>query len=272
MISRALVLLLPLLAACGSQTEEPRASDPEPAAPVVSGDYVAEGVPGWPDGATIRLTVGDGEIRFRGDCNEFSGPASWQLDGNRSATVDFDAGPFAGTELGCAPAAMARDDWMTRFFERASTITLDGTDVALRDERTEIWFVPAAETGGQEEPAVPLEGTDWRLTSIGADDGDTGSILEVPGSVRSTVSIADGNARFATGCNGGNAAVTVEGDELRVSPGMLTQVACTGIEDQVEAAVLRVWGRAGRVTWRISGESLTVSTRDGRHQLHYDAS
>lgn len=263
-----------LLTGCGSTT--PREDDPgtraapQPGSADLAGEYVGH-VPGWPDGTEIRLTLGDGTIGFRADCNEFSGDARWKLRAREEDSGDFRAQRLGGTEMGCAPEAMERDQWMVDFFSSADTIALSGTDVALRAGSREVWFVPADEEAEVEPPAVDLVGTTWRLTGIEETDGDMSAMTIVPEDVDATLSLERRHADFTMGCNEAGADFTVEGDRLVLGEAMVTQVRCLGAVADVENAILRVLGRPGDLTWSIAGRELTLRTHDQCHALRYVA-
>jgi hypothetical protein len=111
----------------------------DPADPV-AGEYVGDGpVRFFPDGSEpIRLTLSGGEISFTAGCNHFSGHASWDDGVLRT-------GVLGGTEMGCPGIRQEQDDWMVHFFGSEPTIHRDGSDVRLRSDQGEVWFVPADE-------------------------------------------------------------------------------------------------------------------------------
>ena len=256
------VLAMTVLSACGQQTVAPRAEDPTKADSV---SYLAEGLPDWAGGVDrLELDLSHHEMRFSAGCNQFSGPVTWQADG------DFEAGPLAGTEMGCEQQAMDADAKLADFFQRADHLELDGTDIQISAGGQGIWFVPTSEIAGEDPAAVELEGTQWTLTGIGEYDGDVGSMMSLPKDVTSTLRIDQGDLTFDDGCNDGFGHVRIDGDELVLSGVGVTLVGCLGPKGDVEQGVLRVL-KDGRVTWSIDGKHLMLLTKDHRYQLDYQA-
>jgi heat shock protein HslJ len=110
----------------------------------------------------------------------------------------------------------------------------------------------------------PLRGTNWVLTdrvSIGTPlDGVT--VDAVFDAKRVTGS---------SGCNGYSRSYTTNGSRMTIKDdGVSTLIACEGAAGTVEQKYLATLNRVGR--WRISGSTLTLSTRGGRRLLVYRAS
>jgi heat shock protein HslJ len=253
-----LALLLPLLAACGSDTATPGDADPDLA---IGGDYVSNGLPApFKDGDVMRLTLDDGSIGFQATCNSMSGNASWD-DG----VLRVDS--IGGTEMGCPGAGFDQDEWLVDFFSSEPAVALDGDDLSITRGDDTIWFVPAEEGGGA-GPAVPLDGTVWTLTGIEETDGDSVGITGVPGKVEATLTIEGQRMLVRAGCNRGSADVLVSDDRLELEPLALTKMACAGVAGEVERGVLQVLD-GSPLTWRINGTQLRLE--NGDHALVYDA-
>ena len=254
-----LALLLPLLAACGSDTATPGDADP---APAIGGDYVSNGLPApFGDGDVLRLTLADGTASFQATCNTMSGNATWD-DG----VLRVDS--IGGTEMGCPGAGFDQDEWLVDFFSSEPAVKLDGDDVSITRGEDTIWFVPAEEGGVGAAPGVRLDGTVWNLTGIEETDGDSVGIMGVPRKVEATLTIEGQRLLVRTGCNRGSADVLVSDDRLELEPLALTKMACTGVADEVERGVLRVLD-GSPLPWRISGTQLRLE--NGDHALVYDA-
>ena len=231
----------------------------------MGGAYTADGLPEWGRGVDrLALDLGDDELHFSAGCNQFSGPVSWEANGH------FEAGPLAGTEMGCEQRAMDVDAKLVDFFQRADHLTLDGNDISLRAGKEEIWFVPTSDQPWEQPAAVDLEGTRWTLTGFGEYSGDMGSMSSIPDGVTSTLLIEDGQLRFDDGCNDGFGRVRVDGGHLVLHDVGSTLKGCLGPEGDVESSVLRVLD-AARVAWSINGKHLVLITTDHRYQLDYDA-
>jgi heat shock protein HslJ len=109
-----------------------------------------------------------------------------------------------------------------------------------------------------------LRGTNWVLTdrvSLGTPLNDV-AVNAVFGAKR---------VEGTSGCNGYSSSYTTNGSRMTiVNDGVSTQIACGGAADKVEKRYRTALTRVGR--WRISGATLTLSTRAGRRLLVYRAS
>jgi heat shock protein HslJ len=111
---------------------------------------------------------------------------------------------------------------------------------------------------------TPLRGTNWVLTdqvSLGTPLADV-AVNAVFGAKR-----VEGSA----GCNGYSSSYTTDGSSMRIrNDGVSTLMACEGAAGKVEPKYLDALARVRR--WRITGTTLTLSTRAGRRLLVYRAS
>jgi heat shock protein HslJ len=256
-----LALLLPLLAACGSETATPGDDIPAPDQGI-GGDYVSNGLPApFTDGDVMRLTLADGSISFQATCNSMSGNATWD-DG----VLRVDS--IGGTEMGCPGAGFDQDEWLVDFFSSEPAVALDGDDVSITRGEDTLWFVPAEEGGVGAGPAVPLDGTVWTLTGIEETDGDSVGITGVPGKVEATLTIEGDRIQIETGCNTGGGRVTVVDDRLELRNLGFTLKGCLDVAGEVERGVLQVLD-GSPLTWRINGTQLRLE--NGDHALVYDA-
>ena len=74
-----------------------------------------------------------------------------------------------------------------------------------------------------------------------------------------------------SGCNGYTSSYTTNGSRMTITnDGVSTLIACEGAAGKVEPKYLAALARVGR--WRITGTTLTLSTRTGRRLLVYRAS
>jgi len=75
----------------------------------------------------------------------------------------------------------------------------------------------------------------------------------------------------SSGCNGYTSSYTTSGSRMTITnDGVSTLMACEGAAGEVETKYLAALARVGR--WRITGTTLTLSTRGGRRLLVYRAS
>jgi heat shock protein HslJ len=261
--SVGLVVLVAVLSGCG---EENVAGFADPGAPngPVDGEYVGDGpVRVFPDGSEpIRLTLRDGEISFTAGCNQFSGQATWDDGVLRTSAL-------GGTEMGCPGARQAQDEWMVEFFGSSPTLERDGTDLAVRSDGEQLWFVPADEVAS-EDPGdeADLVGTTWRLTGVAERDGDSTGIMVIPDDVLATIRFEDHEVRIKPGCNEGGGPVRIEAGTITFTDDIvLSTAACPDARGEIERDVMRVL--RDTVKWSISGDELRLVTRDGRHELVY---
>jgi heat shock protein HslJ len=109
-----------------------------------------------------------------------------------------------------------------------------------------------------------LRGTNWVLTdrvSLGT-PLDGVAVNAVFGSKR---------VEGSSGCNGYSSSYTTDGRRMRIrNDGVSTLMACEGAAGKVETRYLDALTRVRR--WRVTGQTLTLSTLAGRRLLVYRAS
>jgi heat shock protein HslJ len=126
-------------------------------------------------------------------------------------------------------------------------------------------LVTAASTSaGGASTRPPLRGTNWVLTSrvsIGTPLDDV-AVNAVFGAKR---------VEGTSGCNGYSSSYTTNGSRMTITnDGVSTLIACEGAAGKVEPKYLDTLTRVRR--WRITGQTLTLSTSTGRRLLVYRAS
>jgi heat shock protein HslJ len=125
-----------------------------------------------------------------------------------------------------------------------------------------VGFTSAAADAARARP--PLRGTNWVLTdrvSLGTPLDDV-AVNAVFGARR---------VEGSSGCNGYSSSFTTDGSRMRIrNDGVSTQMACPGADGKVEPKYLDALTRVRR--WRITGQTLTLSTSAGRRLLVYRAS
>jgi heat shock protein HslJ len=111
---------------------------------------------------------------------------------------------------------------------------------------------------------TPLRGTNWVLT----DRVSIGTPLD---GVAVNAVFDTRRVGGSSGCNGYSNSYTTDGARMSIrNDGVSTQIACEGPAGKVEPAYLDALHRVGR--WRVTGTTLTLSTRAGRRLLVYRAS
>jgi len=121
---------------------------------------------------------------------------------------------------------------------------------------------PATSSADRARP--PLRGTNWVLT-------DRVSLGTPRDGVAVNAVFASKRVSGTSGCNGYSSSYTTNGARMTISnDGVSTLIACGGAADKVETKYLAALERVGR--WRITGSTLTLSTRAGRRLLVFRAS
>jgi heat shock protein HslJ len=123
---------------------------------------------------------------------------------------------------------------------------------------------PGSPASAASRSRTPLRGTNWVLTdrvSLGTPLDDV-AVNAVFGAER---------VEGSSGCNGYSSSYTTDGSNMRIrNDGVSTLMACEGAAGKVETKYLDALTRVRR--WRITGTTLTLSTRAGRRLLVYRAS
>lgn len=121
--------------------------------------------------------------------------------------------------------------------------------------------VPEGDSSSAEEtaePAIPLTGSRWVLTSVetagasvqGMDDPEAYFQIDEKGEVSGS-----------TGCNGFGGSAEVGDDVITFEPLIATKKACSGELGQIDSAMLGVL--RGDVTTEVVGEEITLTNADG---------
>jgi heat shock protein HslJ len=185
-----------------------------------SGEYVvtAATVGGSPHafvkGSEVRLTLEDGRLGITAGCNHLFGDYSLAYS---PADLVLTAGTIGGTEMGCAPALMAQDSWLARFFSEPVSV---GTDpLTLTSGDTVLTLTPRTVV----HPDQNLVGVAWVLDGV----IDGGSVSSIPDGPEVVLTLEGTDVAGLTGlCNGFGADVTIADDKIRWMPHMRTLMAC----------------------------------------------
>lgn len=205
-------------------------------------------------GTKIRLGFHHGTVSASAGCNNMGG--EYEIDSGALVV-----GQMATTDMGCAADLMDQDQWLAHFLSSKPAVSLDGNDLVLTSDTTEITFLDRSVA----EPDQPLTGITWGLTTI--IDGEMAS--SVPVTVTPTLLFKDdGTVEIYDGCNSGGGQYTVEGQTLKLSQVVSTQMACGGDKDAVAAAIRQVLG-AQEIQFSIDHSTLSLQA-SGRG-LQYDA-
>jgi len=209
-------------------------------------------------GTKIRLGFSNGMLSASAGCNSMSGQYDLQ-DG--SLRVD----QLATTDMGCPQNLADQDKWLSDILTASPTVELDGNDLLLTSDKTEITFLDR-ETA---EPDQPLAGITWSLTTV--INGDVAS--SVPEGMNTTL-LFDENGRFtfSDGCNSGGGKYSIDGDTMNLSQVAMTAMACdtTKQHSDVTAAIDAMF-QAASIKFSIDHATLSLQEISGQHGLQYDA-
>jgi heat shock protein HslJ len=262
-VALPLTVLLPgLLAGCGDDTVDPGASSspstPAATAPSLEGrTFLSTGSDGFElvEGTVVRIEFRDGALSANAGCNTLGG--GYGVDGD---TLRID-GSLAMTAMGCEEALMDQDTRLADLLMASPTVALDADTLVLTAADSSITFLDREVA----DPDRPIEDTVWTLTTIIANDAAS----SIPMDAASTLTITDGTAAVATGCNTGSASAAIGDGTITFGPLALTKMACEQPLMDLESSVLSVL--AGDVTFEIEAGSLTITNSSGAAGLQYTA-
>lgn len=252
----AMVLAPATLGACGDERVDDGVPETVPASvPVESIDgrtYLSTATAGFDlvENSTVRMTFADGRVTVQAGCNSIGGDIT--IDG---ATLVTSA--LSMTEMGCEAPLMEQDQLIAELLSSRPILRLEGEVLVVEGETSSITFLDREVA----DPDRPLEQTTWTLTGVITGD----AVSSAPADAVATLSISDGTALVATGCNTGSAPVTIEGDTLSFGPLAMTKMACDDARMQLESQIVTVL--SGTPTWSIEAATLTI--RNGADGLTF---
>jgi len=247
------LFFLPLLAGCAQAAEARGADAPAPNIDLEGSSWTLSQLGDasiLPDGAPTLHFAGD-QVQGHGTCNGFFGP--FERDGTR---LSF--GPLASTMMACP--GMDQETAYLAALAEATAFRLEGETLVLSNEKGDLLaFAPT--------PALPLEGTAWRLVSLKAG----AAMTPVLNGTEITALLAGDRVSGSAGCNRYQGALTVEGDALSAGSLAGTRMFCAepaGLMEQ-EAAYMAALGGAAR--FEVEGQTLTLWDDEGTRVLVYTA-
>ena len=205
----------------------------------------------------LRFWVG-GRLTGGAGCNLMDG--TWALDG-----TTLDAQYAATTEMGCAAARHAQDIWVGEFISSRPSVSIDGDELVLVGDGLTMTLLDLEVA----DPDRPVVGTPWTLTAMEPGDAPVDIVRSVPDGVHASI-LVEGDRpmiRIETGCNTGQASVTIDGTRMSIGPLALTRRGCPDDAARVERLMTTVL--QGEVTIEIDAGSLRVSGPGGA--LHFEA-
>jgi heat shock protein HslJ len=171
-----------------------------------------------------------------------------------SAEVSFDAnvlvvGGFGSTLIGCEAALQDQDSWLSDFFSSSPTVTIDWDRVTFSSGDVTLVFLDDEVAN----PAPPLIGTTWEVTTFIDGDIAFGGAFENPPTVTFQ---SDGRVVVFTGCNSGSGNYEYDNSSINFSDIGYTEAACTDMAD-VEQHLQMVFTQ-GEVSYRFDSLQLVI--------------
>jgi heat shock protein HslJ len=191
------------------------------------------------DGTVISMSFEADTLGVQAGCNNIAG-------GYTIADGVLQADNLLTTEMACDDALMDQDQRVVELLTSDPAIAVDGTTLTIGSGDISLVL--------EEQQPAELEGTTWNVTGVVANDG----VSSVPAGA--TVTFADGEVQFTSGCNTGFGPAVVEGDTIEFGALGLTKMACEDDVMALESAMTTVM--AGTVTVEIEGDTLRLTNGD----------
>jgi heat shock protein HslJ len=201
----------------------------------------------------VQLGFKDGKVTASAGCNGMGSEYALQ-DG----TLRVDG--LAMTEMGCDPARHQQDTWLSELLTGEPTLALDGDTLVVTGSTSTLTMRDREVV----DPDRPLLGTRWTVDTL--IQGDSASSVPIGDRPDPFLVIEDQGgtprATGSTGCNQFGGPVEVGPGELTFGEVVTTKMACGGVADALERAVLAVL-TAPTVSYEIEADRLTLRAPDG---------
>ena len=237
----AAAMLVPLMAACGSEKADSGSGSVGADKPVTGVRWSVDSVTAdgrtqkAPTGAHVTIDKGRAEGSF--GCNNFS--AEPTVDGDRVRL-----GTTRATEMACENKPMEFETTLARAFSDQElkakvdddrlTLTTDGGDTVRLTKAKD----------------APLAGTKWIVTTPNAD-----------GRAHLTFDEKKGTVSGSLGCNKVNAKATVRDGHITLGPPATTRMMCEDSLMDVEKTLLRLFD--GKPKYGVDHQTLTLTSENG---------
>ncbi|MEU0582083.1 META domain-containing protein [Streptomyces sp. NPDC006132] len=237
----AAAMLVPLLAACGSEKADGGSASVDAGKPVTGLRWNVDSVTA--DGTTHRaptdahVTIDRGRAEGSFGCNTFGAEAT--VDGDR-----IRLGKTMATEMACENKPMAFEETLARALsDQELKARVDGDRLTLTTEKGDTVRLTKAED-------APLAGTKWTVTTPRADDRAHLTFDEKKGTVAGSL-----------GCNKVNAKATVRDGHITLGPPATTRMMCEDSLMADEKKLLRLFD--GTAKYRVDHQTLTLTSENG---------
>ncbi|MER5408289.1 META domain-containing protein [Streptomyces sp. NPDC002769] len=259
-LTLSVLTLLPLAVACGTETA---GGDPGGTGSSSVTAAHGTGVTGvhWnvdsltvdgrttrsPGGAYLRIDR-DGRVSGNLGCNGFGSTATVKND-----RVDF--GDVRMTEMACGKTPMAFEKSLVRVFGRDTFTT------AVKGDRLTLTTGDGDRVGLTREADVPLHGTKWTITSVGA--GDVARPLPAGAAAYFVLDRRRGTLSGRLGCNSVSAKATVRDGHITLGAPRTTRMVCDASLMDTERTLLSLFDSTVRYT--LDHRSIALTSTNGTH-------
>ncbi|MFD5227542.1 META domain-containing protein [Streptomyces qaidamensis] len=237
----AAAMLVPLMAACGSEKADSGSGSVGAERPVTGVRWSVDGVTTdgrtqqAPAGAHVTIDKGRAEGSF--GCNNFSAEAT--VDGDRVRL-----GKTMATEMACENKPMAFEKTLAQAFsDQELKAKVDGNRLTLTTGRGDTVRLTEAKD-------APLAGTKWTVTTPKAD-----------GRAHLTFDEKKGTVSGRLGCNKVNAKATVSDGHITLGPPATTRMMCEDSLMADEKTLLRLFD--GKLKYGVDHQTLTLTSENG---------
>ncbi|MFI8218671.1 META domain-containing protein [Streptomyces sp. NPDC085932] len=237
----AAAMLVPLMAACGSETADGGSGSVGAERPVTGVRWSVDSVTA--DGKThqapagAHVTIDRGRAEGSLGCNTFGADAT--VDGDRVRL-----GRTMATEMACEGTPMAFEETLARTLSgREFEARVDGDRLTLTTDGGETVRLTEAKD-------ARLSGTKWTVTSPRAD-----------GRAHLTFDERKGTVAGSLGCNKVNAKATVRDGHITLGPPATTRMMCEDSLMADEKTLLRLFD--GKLKYGVDHRTLTLTSENG---------
>jgi heat shock protein HslJ len=237
----AAAMLVPLMAACGSEKADGGSGSVGAGKPVTGVRWSVDSVTTdgrtqkAPTGAHVTIDKGRAEGSF--GCNDFSAEAT--VDGDRVRL-----GKTRSTQMACENKPMAFETRLARALSgQELKAKVDGDRLTLTTARGDTVRLTEAKD-------APLAGTEWTFTTPRAD-----------GRAHLTFDLKKGTVSGSLGCNEVNAKATVRDGHITLGPPATTRMMCEDSLMADEKTLLRLFD--GKPEYRVDHQTLTLTSENG---------
>ncbi|MER8219484.1 META domain-containing protein [Streptomyces sp. NPDC094143] len=237
----AAAMLVPLMAACGSEKADGGSGSVGAERPVTGVRWSVDSVTA--DGKThqaptgAHVTIAEGRAEGSLGCNTFGADAT--VDGDRVRL-----GRTMATEMACEDTPMAFEETLARTLSgHEFEARVDGDRLTLTTDRGETVRLTKAED-------ARLSGTRWTVTSPRAG-----------GRAHLTFDEEKGTVAGSLGCNKVNAKATVRDGHITLGPPATTRMMCEDSLMADEKTLLRLFD--GSLKYGVDHQTLTLTSENG---------